>query len=533
MTSLPVLRGASTATPPNSPVSGPVPPPPPRTTPLPRATRRLADGIYLVFGARNAAVYDLNRGEVHWIEREALEAAERGEATLEQLFAAGFARASIPEALKLALSLSHEGLEEALPIARSRSLRFLWIELTSGCNLTCGHCYASSGGGHRTALSTEGYGRLISDAASLGCETIQFTGGEPLLHPDLLALIDHARGLGIEVEIYSNLTLVSSELASELAARNVRLATSFYSDRASDHEAVTRVQGSFDATVSGIKNALACGLEVRVGVILQGAGYERREQTLAFLVQLGVPKDAIRFDQVRPEGRGLATAAKPAAPGGQRDSCSQAPERRYVRYLQVQSGAVRGTNCWGGELNVTARGEVVPCIFERKLAVGTVGAEGTGLTALATGDRAASIWSIALEDCRVCRDCEFRYSCFDCRFLAFRATGDLYAKPPGCSYDPYTGRYQELSMPETAPRRRENLITEELEGSLVVLDEAKGEAHTLNATAAAVFELLDGHRDLGSIAQCIAAVTGAPLEAVTEDVQSVVRDLVARGLIGG
>jgi SPASM domain peptide maturase of grasp-with-spasm system len=50
------------------------------------------------------------------------------------------------------------------------------------------------------------------------------------------------------------------------------------------------------------------------------------------------------------------------------------------------------------------------------------------------------IGSITKDQIAVCRDCEFRYVCTDCR--AFTAVpGDLYSKPAKCSYDPYTARW--------------------------------------------------------------------------------------------
>jgi radical SAM protein with 4Fe4S-binding SPASM domain len=504
-----------------------IPAPPPRDTAPPRPTRKLAPGVYLVHGARNAAIYDLNKKEVLWIERDALLALERGDPVVGDLASrTGLGIAAIPGA--------SPGTDEALPLARRRTLDFLWIELTEGCNLACGHCYASSGGEHRTVLSTEGYGRVLDQAKELGCQTVQLTGGEPLVHPDLLALVDRARGHGLDVEIYSNLALLGDALADALAARGVRLATSFYSDRAEDHEALTRVAGSFEQTCAGMRRALSRRIPLRVGVVLQGEGRARRAETTAFLATLGVVPAAITFDEIRPEGRGTKDAPPPGPPPAEKDTCRTSEERSYRRPLAVTpDGRVRGGNCWGGELDVNARGEVTPCIFERKLALGRVGADGEGFARIASGDGARSLWSIALEDCRVCRDCEFRYSCFDCRFLAYRTSGgDLYAKPPGCTYDPYRGRYGgEGAVSDRVPRRRRELVVEEVEDGLVVLDEKKGDAHALNATAAAIFELLDGTRDLAALARFIAGTTGASEERVLADVKRAIDELAAKGLL--
>jgi SPASM domain peptide maturase of grasp-with-spasm system len=52
-------------------------------------------------------------------------------------------------------------------------------------------------------------------------------------------------------------------------------------------------------------------------------------------------------------------------------------------------------------------------------------------------------WLIKKEDVEVCKDCEFRLICSDCR--AFTNGGDL-AKPAKCRYSPYTNRWEEAQV---------------------------------------------------------------------------------------
>jgi hypothetical protein len=67
--------------------------------------------------------------------------------------------------------------------AIEQGLRFIWLEVTSGCNLCCLHCYTDAGvpedtdsialtntrNGKRGELATEEFLGLISSAAALGC----------------------------------------------------------------------------------------------------------------------------------------------------------------------------------------------------------------------------------------------------------------------------------------------------------------------------------------------------------------------------
>jgi len=49
-------------------------------------------------------------------------------------------------------------------------------------------------------------------------------------------------------------------------------------------------------------------------------------------------------------------------------------------------------------------------------------------------------WTIRKDEIEVCKDCEFRYICTDCRAYTSNPK-DKYAKPAKCTYDPYTATW--------------------------------------------------------------------------------------------
>jgi len=64
----------------------------------------------------------------------------------------------------------------------------------------------------------------------------------------------------------------------------------------------------------------------------------------------------------------------------------------------------------------------------------------TSLEMIALDISFQTLWSITKDDISVCRDCEFRYICTDCR--AFIQPGDANkGKPSKCSYDPYSATW--------------------------------------------------------------------------------------------
>jgi len=54
------------------------------------------------------------------------------------------------------------------------------------------------------------------------------------------------------------------------------------------------------------------------------------------------------------------------------------------------------------------------------------------------------LWNISKDDIDVCKDCEFRYICTDCRAFIENPNDD-YSKPLKCGYNPYTNKWEEWS----------------------------------------------------------------------------------------
>ncbi|RCG29793.1 radical SAM protein [Sphaerisporangium album] len=180
-------------------------------------------------------------------------------------------------------------------------LRFTWWEITGKCQLTCGHCYASSGpdATHGT-MTTADWRRVITQTYQAGAKMGQFIGGEPTLHPDLPELISHALDTGMEVEVYTNLVHVSAANWQTFRLPGVRLATSYYSDQAEEHRSITG-RSTLRNTTKNIARAVELGIPLRAGVI-GVLDRQRTGQGIAALERLGVRE--IGYDDLREVGRG-------------------------------------------------------------------------------------------------------------------------------------------------------------------------------------------------------------------------------------
>lgn len=219
---------------------------------------------------------------------------------------------------------------------------FLELELTGRCQLECVHCYAASGptGTHGT-MTTADWRCVINEAAGAGIGMVQFIGGEPTLHPDLPALVDHALAAGTEVEVFSNLVHVTAELWETFSRPGVRLATSWYSDDAGEHTAITK-RPTHARTRANIAEAVRREIPLRVGIIgvLDG---QRVDAARGELEAMGVT--SVGTDRLRGIGRGA---------------------------LGTPTAAELCGHCGDGRAAILPDGDVVPCVLARWMAAGNV-----------------------------------------------------------------------------------------------------------------------------------------------------------------
>ncbi|MGH3934454.1 MAG: radical SAM protein [Pseudonocardiaceae bacterium] len=179
---------------------------------------------------------------------------------------------------------------------------FLWLEITGKCQLECVHCYAnSSPSGTQGLMTRSDWLRVLDQAVGVGVEMVQFIGGEPTLHPDLVTLVDCALGRGLTVEVFSNLVHVTETLWQVFSQPGVFLATSYYSNDPAQHAVVTG-RPSYARTKANITEALRRGIPLRVGVIDLGGG-QRAQAARAELADLGVA--SVGYDRLRQVGRGI------------------------------------------------------------------------------------------------------------------------------------------------------------------------------------------------------------------------------------
>ena len=163
----------------------------------------------------------------------------------------------------------------ALHDKHGRRITDLRVSITDRCNYKCVYCRTGNEGAQYAELPTRDYLRMVRIFLSLGIEKVRITGGEPLLRRDV---VDFVRAIAAErtlsgnkpdIAITTNGHLLES-MAADLKRAGLDRATISMDAVEPDRFArITRVPGSYEQVLAGVRAAKAAGLEpVKVNCVL-------------------------------------------------------------------------------------------------------------------------------------------------------------------------------------------------------------------------------------------------------------------------
>ncbi|MDQ6956355.1 MAG: radical SAM protein [Mariprofundaceae bacterium] len=277
------------------------------------------------------------------------------------------------------------------------SLGMLFIEVTDQCNERCIHCYASSSPDCNDFLSLDEIKHSLDFARSVGRPFVQFTGGDPLIHKELLAAVAYAAKLDFQgIEIYTNGLLLSETLLTKLAPYQPRISFSLYADTAELHDSITQLAGSWKKTLAAMKRAKHMGFDIRAGIALMPENIACVDRMTPFLEkEIGIDAKHVRFDPVKQTGRGQFM-----------DGAKQ--------ILIAPSHTPKTGDIRRGKLCIAANGNVYPCVFSRKVPLGNIRQKSLPNIIKQLTERKTAAPSV--ERWKSCRE---SLSCGDCQMIAY------------------------------------------------------------------------------------------------------------------
>lgn len=374
----------------------------------------------------------------------------------------------------------------------SNELRLVFWESTAGCNLECRHCRRLDVSGEASGRDlTTGQARdMIAAIRRAGSPILVFSGGEPLIRPDIFDLADFAHAAGLPTALASNGVLIDAAMAGRIRDTHIRrVSVSLDGPDEATHNHLRRQRGCFAAACDALRHLrdagvstqinctvarhnvdwldelyrlatdlavdalhlfmlvpVGCGADLDAGEMLSAERYEQVLQWLSdrcaagrLAVKATCAPHYQRVLRTRRSGIGRRTsgnAAQPdrlAATGSDGSQGSVSSSSLHPGPLPMGQGAGRGCLAGTGVCFVSHVGEVFPCGY-LPLSCGNVLAE-----------EFATIWRDSPVFARLrdvglltgkCGSCEFVRVCGGCRARAYAATGDFLAEEPFCAYVP-------------------------------------------------------------------------------------------------
>ena len=367
-------------------------------------------------------------------------------------------------------------------------LRLVFWETTVGCNLACVHCRRLDVSHElsKLDLTTKQSLEFIRTIPETGKPILVFSGGEPLMRPDIWELAEEARRVGLPTALATNGTLVNDDVAWRIKHVGFRrVSISFDGPDAPTHDRF-RGDGAFVASIAGFRSLRAAGMSMQINTTIAKHNFRKLDETFRLALDMGA--DALHLFMLVPVGCGAELSPDIMLDGDEYEQtlnwiydrslenklhlkATCAPHYfRVVRQRAKADGrpmpprslppsgmgrSVGGNGhghghghghagsdmsamtkgCLAGQAVcfVSHTGEVFPCGY---LPVSSGNVTQTPLPEIW---RRSPVFADLRDDSKLdgkCGCCEFNKVCMGCRARAFAETRSYLAEEPNCNYTP-------------------------------------------------------------------------------------------------
>jgi len=198
-------------------------------------------------------------------------------------------------------------------ILLKRPLKEIVLDLTDRCPARCIYCSANAGPYNSRFLNVAKVFEILDDISKLGVEIVSFSGGEPLLHPNLINIVTYAKKLGIkDIRLFTsgsifnkgNITCPDKSLFKNLKMAGLdKIFFNLQGATENLHDSITQVNGGFSNVIRDIEMSVRNGLYVGVQFVPMKPNWRTLPELVDLCANLGV--DEVGVLRFVPHGRGL------------------------------------------------------------------------------------------------------------------------------------------------------------------------------------------------------------------------------------
>ena len=380
-----------------------------------------------MLGSKKHCIYDLNQGHLYHISDHVVRLIEKITSyNIMDLNLSPRDKSMINNLENTSLIITSDLREKQDNIFSLRKMilpKFSWIEVTRQCNLSCSFCYEKSNQYCKDRMSLDDFYYVCDELKNNGIERIQLIGGEPLLlGDDLRTMVKYSCRFFHFIELYTNGTLINKDWASFFKQNNISIAISIHSYIPSEHDRLTTVAGSHKNTIRGLNHLNEHNVNYNIACV-SNANCDIGEKTrdIKYTLFAKDPKiigrahiNQYNFDLFK--SKAITKKSK----------ISLLNKNRVVK-------AISGHQCFIKKMYISHKLDVYPCVMERRIKYGNLKIDKFS-NLLKQG-----MIGLSKDHINECKECEFRYSCFDCR--PDSNGNGLFEKPWYCTYLPREGRW--------------------------------------------------------------------------------------------
>lgn len=409
---------------------------------------------YFVKGALRGAIYNLESNSVISVGPELARIID----SLEQLLPLTLVLEDCPnkgKALEFLYGLVEDGIgqfyekptliEKIKPrfskLALRRAYQFpklnlLYIEITEECNFNCSFCRQAANNvvkrkgcvrwsdEHKSILDDNVRIKVLLECKELGCDSIVFMGGNPFTDwIKLKNMLEAAKRIGYKsISVLTNGTLIGEEVVSFIKENKINIILQHFSFNESKYNSIVKSPNAYMEVVNTLE--VLKKYDIGFSCILTIVDDCEVDDTKMWLKNYK-PKSIISDPLYLPEHVTQEWFIKRYC---KKSSSDVLP---YYFNRDVFFQRCQGHSCLDGQLTVTLSGDIIPCPYLRDEIMGNVNNE--SMKILFGGRFYEKYWDLTKDKVEICRDCEYRYVCFDCKL--FRS--DLF-----CKYNPTKGIWE-------------------------------------------------------------------------------------------
>ena len=385
----------------------------------------LEQNVYLVDGAKNAAFYDLSKGKLYQLSEDAKILIHKSLENQKNDFNSSEIAFLNELCQKELLTENYVESHCISDLIEKKKIEFVWIEITNCCNLKCVHCYNEADSKCEKVMAFEAFKHIINELVRFGIRKIQIIGGEPfILGEKLFEYLEYCKNKFDLIEIFTNGTLIKAEWFSYLKKNNIHIALSVYSYIEKEHNKVTQISTSWAKTNDSIRKLEREGIPYRVKNVIMNNIKIGRHTNEPYI--LSYKKDIVRLT-----GRAQINLLSTELIKRKlivKNNLARKITKEFVKKC------ISGHNCFSSRLYFSVDLDVYPCVMERRISHGNI--RNQKLSSIIK----KNIVNFNKDYIKECKDCEFRYCCFDCR--PDSNGKKIYEKPWFCTYKPLEGLWE-------------------------------------------------------------------------------------------